>query len=178
MSSLWGSVVELVPFVLVLEGGSHSPNHISFGFSSSFNGYLPQHIRVQDMVAPAPLGCSPASLLPDGRLSFSNPPEGPSFPCHAPSRATLPAGLSRSSGTLPGPATSSVPCWRYGWVEHFLLHVGNLQAVATAQLSSSWPVGSPGRKGERGQVCCAMCPHHIRPQGQGSRARAVNQWSG
>lgn len=178
MSCLWGSVVDLVPAMIALEGGSHYPSHVSLGFLSSFNGYLPQHILVQDMVAPAPLGCSPASLLPERRLSFCNPPEGPSFPCHAPSRATLPAGLSRSSGALPGPATSSVPCWRHGWMEHLLLHVGNLQAVATAQLSSSWPVGSPGRKGERGQECCAMCPHHIRPQGQGSRARAVNQWSG
>lgn len=152
--------------------------HISLGFSSSFNGYLPQHILVQDMMTPAPLGCSPTGLLPDGRLCFSYSPEGPSFPCHAPSRAILPAGLSKSLGTLSGLVTSSVPCWRHGWMDHLLLHVRTLQAAVTAQLPRSQPVGSPGRKGEKGQECCAMCPHHIRLQGQGSRAMAVNQWSG
>lgn len=148
-------------------------HHVSLGFSSSFNGYLPQHILVQDMVAPAPLGCSPAGLLPEGRLSFSNPPEGPSFPCHAPLRATLPAGLNRSSGTLPGPATSLVPCWKHGWIEHLLLHVGSLQTAATAQLPSSQPVGSPSRKGALPLIAKSVvqCVHTT----SGCRAKAQGQ---
>lgn len=89
IASLWGSVVELVPSTTD-SSGRRVPlsHHVSLGFPSSFNEYLPQHILVQDMVAPAPLGCSPAGLLRKGTLSFSAPPEGPSFPCHAPSRAT------------------------------------------------------------------------------------------
>lgn len=88
VASLWGSVVKLVPSTTD-SSGRRVPlsRHVSPGLSSSFNEYLPQHILVQDMVAPAPLGCSPTGLLREGTLSFS-PPEGPSFPCHAPSRVT------------------------------------------------------------------------------------------
>lgn len=81
--------------------GPTLPSGLGF-IPSSASGFTP---------GPSGIGCGGSctpGMLQEGRQSFSISLVGqPSFPTTLPQDPPLPAGLSRSLGTLPGPATFS-----------------------------------------------------------------------
>lgn len=98
-----GSIAEPVPSMTDISGRRVPLSHQVWALFLIRLEDLLQGPLGQDVVGSAPLGS-----LQEGRQSFSVHPVGqPSFPHHSPSRPPLPAGLSRSLGILPGPATSA-----------------------------------------------------------------------
>lgn len=118
--------------------------------------YLPQHIPVQEMVAPAPLGCSPASLLPEGRLSFSSPLEGSSFPlpCSLKSHST-----SRLESVLGDPSWSChlLSALPGTWVGGASSPPGCCNSSAFQQLASGQ---SREERGEGPRILCNVSTPH------------------